>query len=121
MKKIIVTVFIFVLLLTDLVRAEELLGKCVGVADGDTCTILLAGNETRRIRFYGIDAPESGQDFGKKAKEYFLQAAEKGSDGGMLHAGIVAFDEQDEKNRKEAKVWFEKAQSSSQQTSCRDL
>ncbi len=70
MKKIIITVFIFVICLTAWGRAEELLGKCVGVADGDTCTILIDGNETRRIRFYGIDAPESGQDFGKKAKEY---------------------------------------------------
>ena len=70
MKKIIFTIFIFVAFLTAWGRAEELLGKCVGVADGDTCTILIAGTESRRIRFYGIDAPESGQDFGKKAKDY---------------------------------------------------
>ena len=70
MKKIIITVYIFVVFLTSLCSAEELLGKCVGVADGDTCTILIDGYENRRIRFYGIDAPESGQEFGKRAKEY---------------------------------------------------
>lgn len=70
MKKIFGFIFIFVICMTAFCNAEELFGKCVGVADGDTCTILMEGNESRRIRFYGIDAPESGQDFGKKAKEY---------------------------------------------------
>lgn len=70
MKKIVCILIIFAFCLTTCARAEELLGKCVGVADGDTCTILINSNESRRIRFYGIDAPESGQDFGKKAKEY---------------------------------------------------
>ena len=70
MKKYLILSFILVLLMPLLVKAEELVGKCVGVADGDTCTILVDGNERIKIRFYGIDAPESGQDFGKKAKEY---------------------------------------------------
>ena len=70
MKKFFIILFIFAICITTVTRSEELVGKCVGVADGDTCTILIDGNESRRIRFYGIDAPESGQDFGKKAKEY---------------------------------------------------
>jgi len=41
----------------------------VGVADGDTITVL--ENRTQhRIRLYGIDAPEGGQDFGNRAKKF---------------------------------------------------
>ena len=44
-------------------------GKVVGVADGDTITVL-RDKEQVRIRFYGIDCPEGGQAFGKKAKQF---------------------------------------------------
>jgi endonuclease YncB( thermonuclease family) len=44
-------------------------GKCVGVADGDTITVMHNG-KSERIRLHGIDCPESGQDFGKRAKQY---------------------------------------------------
>ena len=70
MKKYFFLALLLIFSFVSLSKSEELHGKCIGVADGDTCTILLDGNETRRIRFYGIDAPESGQDFGKKAKDY---------------------------------------------------
>jgi len=44
-------------------------GKVVGVADGDTITVL-RDKEQVRIRLYGIDTPEKGQAFGKKAKQF---------------------------------------------------
>lgn len=47
---------------------EELSGKVVSVTDGDTIKVLI-GKETVTVRLEGIDAPESGQSFGKKAKE----------------------------------------------------
>lgn len=54
--------------------AETLLGRCVGVADGDTCTLLLTSDDgtkrTEKIRFHGIDAPESHQAYGKAAKKF---------------------------------------------------
>lgn len=54
--------------------AETLLGHCVGVADGDTCTLLLTddagGKRTEKIRFHGIDAPESRQAYGQAAKKF---------------------------------------------------
>ena len=43
-------------------------GKVVGVADGDTITVLDAGNRQTRIRLQGIDAPESRQAFGQVSK-----------------------------------------------------
>jgi endonuclease YncB( thermonuclease family) len=44
-------------------------GKVVGVADGDTITVLRDKTQVR-IRLYGIDTPEKGQAFGKKAKQF---------------------------------------------------
>lgn len=44
-------------------------GKCVGVADGDTATILLEDKTQIKVRFWGIDAPEKSQDFGQVAKK----------------------------------------------------
>lgn len=49
--------------------SQAFMGKVVGVADGDTVTVLAEGNQTVKVRLYGIDAPESRQDFGNKAKQ----------------------------------------------------
>lgn len=43
-------------------------GKCVGVADGDTISVMHDGRE-EKIRLFGIDCPEGGQAYGSKAKE----------------------------------------------------
>ncbi|HKQ53241.1 MAG TPA: thermonuclease family protein, partial [Pyrinomonadaceae bacterium] len=44
-------------------------GKVVRVSDGDTITVLDADNKQHRIRFQGIDAPESKQAYGQASKE----------------------------------------------------
>ena len=49
-------------------NAETLAGKVVGVADGDTITVLDAAHEQHKIRLAGIDAPEKAQPFGQRAK-----------------------------------------------------
>jgi micrococcal nuclease len=52
--------------------AVDLTGRVVRVVDGDT-VILLDGEKTQhRIRLAGIDAPESGQEFGTRAKQHLL-------------------------------------------------
>jgi micrococcal nuclease len=43
--------------------------KVVGISDGDTLTVLTANKTQVKIRLHGIDCPESGQDFGSRAKE----------------------------------------------------
>ena len=48
---------------------DTLSGKVVGVADGDTVTILDADREQHKIRLQGIDAPEKAQPFGQRSKE----------------------------------------------------
>lgn len=45
-------------------------GKVIRVSDGDTITVLDENKSTYKIRFEGIDAPESKQDFGQKSKKH---------------------------------------------------
>lgn len=62
--------FFFLYILTALCSiASTLTGKVVAVADGDTITVLDCGNTQHKIRLWGIDAPESKQDFGQRAKQ----------------------------------------------------
>lgn len=51
------------------VNAETITGRVVGVADGDTLTVLEADNVQHKIRLGGIDAPEKKQAFGQRSKE----------------------------------------------------
>ena len=44
-------------------------GKCVGVTDGDTIKVMHEGR-AEKIRLYGVDCPESHQDFGAQAKKF---------------------------------------------------
>lgn len=58
------------LLLTTLAaQAEIITGRVVGVADGDTVTVLDQSNTQHKIRLAGIDAPEKAQAFGQRSKE----------------------------------------------------
>jgi endonuclease YncB( thermonuclease family) len=47
----------------------EIAARVVGISDGDTITALKADKSQVKIRLHGIDAPETGQDFGSRAKE----------------------------------------------------
>ena len=48
--------------------AADLVGKAVGVSDGDTIALLTSDNRQYKIRLTGIDAPEKTQAFGQAAK-----------------------------------------------------
>ncbi|MFN8697183.1 MAG: thermonuclease family protein [Burkholderiales bacterium] len=48
--------------------AETIVGKVVGVTDGDTVTVLDAQKTQHKIRIAGIDAPEKAQPFGQRSK-----------------------------------------------------
>ncbi len=50
-------------------NAETIEGLVVGVADGDTVTVLDAERVHHKVRMSGIDAPEKRQAFGQRAKE----------------------------------------------------
>lgn len=49
--------------------AANLQGKVVGIADGDTLTVLDAEKRQHKIRLAQIDAPEKDQAFGSRAKQ----------------------------------------------------
>ena len=44
-------------------------GRVVGVADGDTFTLLTDEKKQVKVRLHGIDAPERAQDFGQVARQ----------------------------------------------------
>ena len=48
---------------------EEITGRVVAVADGDSFTLLAQGKRRVRVRLAEIDAPESGQAWGSRAKK----------------------------------------------------
>jgi len=50
----------------------NLSGQVTNVADGDTITVLLLGNETARVRLIGIDAPEKGQPYDDDARQMLM-------------------------------------------------
>lgn len=50
-------------------QSETVTGRCVGVHDGDSMTVLTAGNVQLKVRLEGIDAPELKQPFSQQSKE----------------------------------------------------
>ncbi|MBD1421621.1 thermonuclease family protein [Sphingobacterium chuzhouense] len=60
----------FLFILPHLCLSQNLSGKVIRVTDGDIITILDSTNTQVRIRLYGIDCPENGQDFANAAKKF---------------------------------------------------
>lgn len=81
---------------------DEISGKVVGIIDGDTLDVLTEDRMKIRIRLNGIDAPETGQPFGKNAKQYLSDTI-----GGMS-VRIVSH-EKDRYGRTIGDVFFENA------------
>ena len=88
---------LFLLVLSCTSNAATLQGKVVGVADGDTITVLDATNTQHKIRLQGIDAPEKAQAFGQKSKQSLHQ---------LVHSQQVKvdFDKKDKYGRTVGKV-----------------
>lgn len=60
---------IFLVLAWDTVAARVIVGRVVGVHDGDTITVLDAGKRQHKIRLAQIDAPERRQAFGERSRQ----------------------------------------------------
>lgn len=63
-KLLLATVFV-----VPVLTHADFQGKVVGVSDGDTITVLVNGREQRKVRLNNIDAPESKQAYGQRAKQ----------------------------------------------------
>ncbi|PUE14215.1 hypothetical protein B9Z32_12100 [Limnohabitans sp. MMS-10A-178] len=90
MNKLIATFF---LLFSCAIEAGTLQGKVVGVADGDSLTIL----DEHKIRLQGIDAPEKAQAFGQKSKQSLYRLAHN-------KQATVEFQKKDKNGRTVGKV-----------------
>lgn len=83
-------------------------GKVTRIIDGDTVEVLTAEKTPVRVRLADIDAPEKGQPFGEKSRQYLaalifgkaVSVEEKGRDryGRML--GLISLGSHEAVNRK---------------------
>ena len=64
-------ILLLALLLNNTALSQDLVirGRCVGCHDGDSITLLTAGNSQIKIRVAFLDAPELNQAFGYRAKQ----------------------------------------------------
>lgn len=72
MRKCLATSLLFVLwnlAVTTPVYPEEFSGQVIDVVDGDTIEVMHLG-KPERVRLHGVDCPELGQPYGKRAKQY---------------------------------------------------
>ena len=70
MKRILCILCIILSFSITQIQSEEITGKAVSIADGDTITILTKEKQQVKIRFNGIDCPEKSQAFGQKARKF---------------------------------------------------
>lgn len=63
------TLFVIIALAFSFTAWADITGNVVGVADGDTITVLDADKVQHKVRLTGIDAPEKKQPFGNRSKQ----------------------------------------------------
>lgn len=69
LNKVLVITASMLLLQSLSANATVITGRVVGIADGDTLTILDANNNQYKTRLAEIDAPEKKQSFGNNSKQ----------------------------------------------------
>ena len=84
---------------TSRADAGQIEGVVVGVADGDTITVLDDSRQQHKVRFAFIDAPEKAQPFGTRAKQVL-------SDKLYRQQVRVEVLEQDRYGRNVGRIWL---------------
>lgn len=64
-----ISLFLYLLLLPISIIAQNS-AQVIGIKDGDTILVLLSDKSQKTLRLAEVDCPESGQPFGKNAKQY---------------------------------------------------
>lgn len=62
--------FFFISLIIPLLTFAQQKAKVIAIKDGDTVVVLLNDNTQRTLRLAEVDCPETGQPFGKNAKQF---------------------------------------------------
>jgi endonuclease YncB( thermonuclease family) len=82
--------------------ARELRGRVVGIADGDTVTVLDTRGERHRVRLTGIDAPERDQPYGEPSRDSLRRM--------LFERSVrVEYTKKDDGGRILGKVWVQPA------------
>lgn len=68
MKQLILVTVLLLLSAAPLAHSDELIGRVVKIADGDTLTVLVSKKQIR-VRLSEIDAPERKQPFGTRSRQ----------------------------------------------------
>lgn len=61
---------ILIITLISIQLVAQVGAKVIRIKDGDTVVVLLEGNIQKTLRLAEVDCPESGQPFGKNAKQF---------------------------------------------------
>jgi len=88
MKRYLTIILVLLSFLPISVFSQDLRGKVVSVADGDTITVLDSSKRQHKISLYGIDCPENRQSFGNQAKK----AASKLAYGKTVDVNVLDVD-----------------------------
>lgn len=62
--------FLLIIFLSTNFFSCQTRAKVIGIKDGDTVVVLLSDNTQKTLRLAEVDCPESGQPFGKNAKQF---------------------------------------------------
>lgn len=65
----VLAIFTFLLLSTE-IPADDFSGRVIGPSDRGTFSVMHNKRRAEKIRLYGIDAPEKGQAFCNRAKQF---------------------------------------------------
>ncbi|MGB6083870.1 thermonuclease family protein [Moheibacter sp.] len=90
----------FTFLLIPFLSYSQTTAQVVGIKDGDTIVVLLENKTQQTLRLAEVDCPESGQAFGKNAKQFTSNA---------VFGKEITFEEtdQDRWGRTIAKIYYD--------------